>query len=111
VTGENGWRTRYVIWSSNLPMALLFIDMVANKIIIPAKFVISNILLILFYLFLTFIYQLIEELPPFSENLNWFCDRNIYYTLNKTAVLRYYPEDLPCNKDPDEGHPGYSCYR
>ena len=105
VNGIQGWRTEFVSKSTLLPLILMSIDMVCNKIIIPGKFLISNIVLIVYYLIMTYVYQIIEDIPPYSENLNWICDRNIYYrTVNKTntTVISYNHDQKPCNLDPEK---------
>lgn len=112
VTGIDGWRTNFCFFSSGLPLILLTIDMLLNRIHMPGKFIFSNFVLILFYLFSTMIYQIIEKNPPFSENLNWFCDRNLYYYLDINKIVVRYFTDEPCNElNPDYMVPGVSCYR
>ena len=98
VNGDGSWRSMVLDLSHIIPLALLCIDMIINKIRIPIRQLFLTLALIMVWLAAVYAYYLTGfgdydrlKFPIYQSNLNFECQTNwsFLYQNNKTSKFKF----------------------
>ena len=102
VDKQSTWRDPVIYLAHALPLFAVFIDMTMNRIRIPWHHVVYNIVFVLIYLLVTYIYEINNEYEAiFPRSLNWACKSDWSYLSfpNNGTIPQRTISPLPCSKN------------